>query len=928
MAASPRGPYSQIRWFCADGTIQPPVPYACSERGGGRQHAQYSARRDRLAELGWSVGTVFAALAWDELFDSQPRQQRLRELPLERYLTDIDDGWVLRRAKSYRGRVQVEDEAAAGRELLLQLLADASWVRGNFLLARESVRTVPHGEDSDLSRTVRRVAVELAELEPAAERWRVEIHTSPDAGTAARLRAWATQRARPEVVALATRLADDLDALYGPAGRRARTEALLGRVGSAGPADAWRRQVRQALAAPAAGRVSGLCSALAAARSDLFAALKPARRLALLDALDGLEIEVRIAFTEAWPGIAGSRASMLRTSRELLDCGIGTGLLSEGEVAALREATGLGTGPEVSLAAYREAVNGLKRAPGWAVGTIRHTFAEALTRYAALDPRAARFSDDLLRGSPLQLLGEPLAALARDVDRLGGGAVEIAGRRVATAVALNAGSARGTLRIFESIEAVGQARLEPSDIVVIPETIAELGRVSGILTLGEGNPLSHVQLLARNLGIPNVAIDQTTADLLRPLQGRRIVLIVGSRGDVLLAEETGEPARLLADAGSRTTRPDSAVVLPTPELAMRRPLPLAEIGRELSGRVVGPKAANLGELNRLFPGRVAPAIGIPFGIYEAHLREAGLSKRIAEAFAGRADGSLTAAEFDAEIAGVRGSIAGLALQPAFRAQLVEMMAREFGPPGTYGVFVRSDTNVEDLPQFTGAGLNETIPNVRGLDAQLAAIPRVWSSVLSPRALAWRSNVLANPAQVFASVLLMKSVPSTKSGVLVTTNLFDPGAIGLTVSTGWGVGGTVAGEAAETLVLRPESVQLVSESKSPYRRLLGEAGGVQWAPAPAGRVLEPGEIGQLRVLVEQVREKTVPALDESGRPRPWDIEFGFVDGELTLFQIRPLVERSTRDADALIAKLRPSAVAGPDGSRAVRLDEPPAGGGVP
>ena len=27
------------------------------------------------------------------------------------------------------------------------------------------------------------------------------------------------------------------------------------------------------------------------------------------------------------------------------------------------------------------------------------------------------------------------------------------------------------------------------------------------------------------------------------------------------------------------------------------------------------------------------------------------------------------------------------------------------------------------------------------------------------------------------------------------------------------------------------------------------------------------------------------------PRPWDIEFGFVDGELTLFQIRPLVEKA-------------------------------------
>ena len=45
-------------------------------------------------------------------------------------------------------------------------------------------------------------------------------------------------------------------------------------------------------------------------------------------------------------------------------------------------------------------------------------------------------------------------------------------------------------------------------IYVLPETVSELPPVGGILTAGAGNPLSHVQLLARNLGIPNVAIDE------------------------------------------------------------------------------------------------------------------------------------------------------------------------------------------------------------------------------------------------------------------------------------------------------------------------------------------------------------------------------------------------------------------------------------
>ena len=127
-------------------------------------------------------------------------------------------------------------------------------------------------------------------------------------------------------------------------------------------------------------------------------------------------------------------------------------------------------------------------------------------------------------------------------------------------------------------------------------------------------------------------------------------------------------------------------------------------------------------------------------------------------------GTLSEADFAAELASVRSGIQGLSLSDEVRAGLVTLMAEQFGTPGSYGVFIRSDTNVEDLPQFTGAGLNETIPNVVDFEAQLRGVPRVWSSVLSPRALAWRSSVLENPEKIYASVLLMKSVPATKSGL--------------------------------------------------------------------------------------------------------------------------------------------------------------------
>ena len=263
----------------------------------------------------------------------------------------------------------------------------------------------------------------------------------------------------------------------------------------------------------------------------------------------------------------------------------------------------------------------------------------------------------------------------------------------------------------------------------------------------------------------------------------------------------------------------------------------------------------------------------------------------------------------AALGSVREQIAGVTLSDTLLAQLLPMMEQEFGPADSYGVFIRSDTNVEDLPGFTGAGLSETVPNVRGLNNQLGTVPRVWGSVLSPRAIAWRSNLLTNPADVFASVLLMKSVPADKSGVLVTTDLAGRGD-GLTVSTAWGVGGAVAGEATETIVLLPNGDErLLSETKAPFRRFLAQTGGVNWMRANSGPVLCRAEKTALRQLADEVAATYAPATDPDGRVLPWDIEFGFVDGELTLFQIRPLIERGQRRADrALLEIAGPSAPA--------------------
>jgi hypothetical protein len=144
-----------------------------------------------------------------------------------------------------------------------------------------------------------------------------------------------------------------------------------------------------------------------------------------------------------------------------------------------------------------------------------------------------------------------------------------------------------------------------------------------------------------------------------------------------------------------------------------------------------------------------------------------------------------------------------------------------------------------------------------------------------------------------------------------------------VSAAWGVGGAVAGEAAATILIRETDAEVISEAKSPYQRQIASEGGMGWQPAPTGKVLTADEIEQLRALVTDVNNKYESVLDEAGMARPWDIEFGFIDGQLTLFQIRPLVERGSGTADDLLRQRRPNRKTIVGSESPVRLDALPA-----
>jgi hypothetical protein len=220
------------------------------------------------------------------------------------------------------------------------------------------------------------------------------------------------------------------------------------------------------------------------------------------------------------------------------------------------------------------------------------------------------------------------------------------------------------------------------------------------------------------------------------------------------------------------------------------------------------------------------------------------------------------------------------------------MQKAFGPDGSYGVFVRSDTNVEDLPGFSGAGLNLTVMNVVGFDRVAEAIRQVWASPFADRAYQWRQSLMEEPEHVYASILLLKSVPSEKSGVMVTADIESgrPGRLSVAVSEG--VGGAVSGQTAEELRVDPagRKVRLLAQATEPLKSVLHREGGVARVPASGtDAVLSEAEIGRLIDLATVLPQRFPLIRDGQGRPTPADVEFGFVQGRLVLFQVRPFLE---------------------------------------
>ena len=163
LKTSERGPFARIRWFCRDGTILPPKAYACVPHGGGVQHGEWTDRIRQLRDGGYLIANILADIEVDSALTRADFKDLFNQMLIEQFLIKADDGWILRKARYYRGALQEEDERAGARLLLLALCARDDWLGQNYLVLRSGARLLRHGADNGSVAEVRQLSAALAE---------------------------------------------------------------------------------------------------------------------------------------------------------------------------------------------------------------------------------------------------------------------------------------------------------------------------------------------------------------------------------------------------------------------------------------------------------------------------------------------------------------------------------------------------------------------------------------------------------------------------------------------------------------------------------------------------------------------------------------------------------------------------------------------
>jgi hypothetical protein len=445
------------------------------------------------------------------------------------------------------------------------------------------------------------------------------------------------------------------------------------------------------------------------------------------------------------------------------------------------------------------------------------------------------------------------------------------------------GVSYGLVRYVRATE-VESANLGPDVIVVTDDVPNDIPLIGGLITEAFQTPLSHIGVLTRNRGTPDMA-------LLRARQDPRVAPFIDklarlevSGGGFTLREATAAEAQAFWDK----RRPKGDRLVPRLDKSVRGPqdLKLRSLDDLPS---LGAKASQLAELMKVVAGEEECAGPVPvppeaFGIPVVHSLEHFESSGARALY----DRWRAMPEFNADprvraqgLAEVRAAILAHPVDPQLLAA-VEARARMLF--GTARFRMRSSSNTEDLSAFSGAGLYTSVSAAIGDPERTieGGLRTVWASLWADRAYDEREFGLIDESKVAMGVLVHEAYNGVEraNGVAASRNVKNP----IRSDSQY-----INAQAGEASVTNPAPGVTSDELTFTW-----------WVPSPveylsrsslvSAPVLRDQEISKLACLMRAVHAHFQMRIDPEHKNR-WftmESEFKFVgpDRKLVLKQARP------------------------------------------
>jgi pyruvate,water dikinase len=205
--------------------------------------------------------------------------------------------------------------------------------------------------------------------------------------------------------------------------------------------------------------------------------------------------------------------------------------------------------------------------------------------------------------------------------------------------------------------------------------------------------------------------------------------------------------------------------------------------------LVGGKNSSLGELIRAGV-RVPPGYAVTTNCYRRFLKEAGIDREILSHLDGLDEQDQAALETASN------SIREMVEAASFTMEIEDRIAEYYRKLSKVcfipaaPVAVRSSATAEDLPGASFAGQQDTFLWIRGVDSLLHHVRRCFSSLFTPRAIAYRVRMGFDHSSVAISVGVQKMANSFTAGVMFTLNPSNGDRSQIVIDSNFGFGESV------------------------------------------------------------------------------------------------------------------------------------------